>query len=41
VRIRGTDQWDRLKVEIAKNISELGSGTQSTLVRLMDAARCE
>ena len=41
VKIRGSSDWDQLKVEVAKNISELGGGAQANIVRLMDAARCE
>jgi hypothetical protein len=39
--VRGKDQWDRFKLDVAKNISELEGGVPSNLVRLMDAARCE
>jgi hypothetical protein len=41
VRIRGSSDWDQFKVEVARNVSELGGGTPSTIVRLMDATRCE
>lgn len=41
VKIRGEDKWDQFKVEVAKNIGELGGGVPSNIVRLMDAARCE
>lgn len=41
VRLRGQQAWDQLKVEVARNISELGGGVPSNIVRTMDAARCD
>jgi len=41
VRLRGQLAWDQLKVEVARNISELGGGVPSNIVRSMDAAHCD
>jgi hypothetical protein len=41
VRLRGQQAWDQLKVEVARNISELGGGMPSNIVRIMDAAHCD
>lgn len=41
VRLRGQQAWDELKVQVAKNISDLGGGAPSNIVRVMDAARCD
>lgn len=41
VRLRGQQAWDQLKVEVARNISELRGGVPSNIARIMDAARCD
>jgi hypothetical protein len=41
VAIRGRDLWNELKQEVAQNVSELRNAPRSTIVRLMDAARCD
>jgi hypothetical protein len=41
VRLRGEQAWDQLKIEVARNISELGAGPPSNIVRIMDAVRCD
>jgi hypothetical protein len=41
VRLRGQQAWDQLKVEVAKNISELGGGVPSNIVRILDATHCD
>lgn len=41
VTIRGAEKWNQFKLEVAQNVSELGGGVPSNIVRLMDAAPCD
>lgn len=41
VRLRGQQAWDLLKLAVARNISELGGGVPSNIVRTLDAAHCD